>query len=243
MCELFGYSGYQEQALASWLEPFRARGGRTADNPDGWGVASWQGENVDIVKSPEPGFSSERFVQLAQDLRGRLVIAHVRKARHPPVPGMLNTHPFAHDCCDRQWVFAHNGMVPDIVGQPCPFDTCRPTGETDSEFAFCHLLAGIVHAYDPANIDHWLALLARHTNAIAMQGKFNFLLSDGTVLIAHGHDRLHHSERAGGVVLVATEPLDAGAWRAFVPGELRVYRDGALLAAQVSAQSDDACRL
>jgi predicted glutamine amidotransferase len=70
-----------------------------------------------------------------------LVLAHARKATHPAVPGPDNTHPFAHDCCGRECDFAHNGMVPDIVGGPCPFSTCRPDGQTDSEFAFCQLLA------------------------------------------------------------------------------------------------------
>jgi glutamine amidotransferase len=71
-------------------------------------------------------------------------------------------------------------------------------------------------------------------------GKFNFLLSDGSVLIAHGHDRLHHAKRPGGLILVATEPLDDGEWLAFRPGELRVYRAGVLLAAHVAELPHDA---
>ena len=53
-------------------------------------------------------------------------------------------------------VQAHNGMVPDIVGRPSPFSTCRPEGQTDSEFAFCQLLAGIVDRYDPNDLYRWL---------------------------------------------------------------------------------------
>ncbi|MBI3096155.1 MAG: class II glutamine amidotransferase, partial [Rhodocyclales bacterium] len=41
MCELFGYSADRGQGLSRWLMPFRERGGGKADNPDGWGVASW----------------------------------------------------------------------------------------------------------------------------------------------------------------------------------------------------------
>ncbi len=145
MCELFGYSGDREHGLANWLMPFRARGGGgDNDNPDGWGVASWRGQDANVVKSPEPGFSSEQFAQLAAGLHTRLAIAHVRKARHPPVAGMLNTHPFA-----------------------------------------------------------------------------------------HGHDRLHHLEfddARGRRSIVATEALTDDAWQPFSPGELRVYRDGTLLA-------------
>lgn len=230
MCELFGGSASKARRYTPWLTSFQARGGGIADNPDGWGLARWRNGRATIEKSPEPGHRSARFSSLAENVSSNLVLAHVRKASFPPVPGRLNTHPFAHDCCGREWVFAHNGMVPDIVSQPCPFNTCHPDGETDSEFAFCHLLAGIVDAYDHADIGHWLSQLASRATAIAALGKFNFLLSDGSVLIAHGHDRLHHAEHPDGLALVATEPLDDGDWRAFAPGELRVYRDGALLA-------------
>lgn len=243
MCELFGASASHARDYARWLTVFRARGGGTADNPDGWGIARWHGSQAKIEKSPEPGWSSVRFLDLAQRTDDRLLLAHVRKATYPAVATPLNTHPFAHDCCGREWVFAHNGMVPDVIGQPCAYRACHPDGETDSEFAFCHLLAGIVDAYDAADIDHWLGQLASRAMAIAILGKFNFLLSDGSVLIAHGHDRLHHAQRADGIALVATEPLDDGDWRSFAPGELRVYRDGVLLASHAAGRPDDAGRV
>lgn len=231
MCELFGASARQPRDYADWLDSFRERGGAAADNPDGWGIAWWHDGTVRVEKAPEPGHRSERLRQLAGEIESDLVLAHVRKATHPAVPGAANTHPFAHDCCGREWLFAHNGMVPAIVGRPCPLDSCRPAGETDSEFAFCQLLAGIVDSYDPVVLDGWLARLEERTTEIAVLGKFNFLLSDGSVLIAYGHDRLHHAQRPGDIALVATEPLDDGDWQPFAPGELRVYRDGTLLAA------------
>lgn len=243
MCELFGASAKQPGNYARWLSAFRARGGETADNPDGWGLAWWRDGCVALEKAPEPGYRSERLGQLAEEVVGDLVLAHVRKATHPAVPGPDNTHPFAHECCGREWLFAHNGMVPDIVGRPCPFSTCRPDGQTDSEFAFCQLLAGIVDSYDPTDLDRWLDRLEERTKEIAVLGKFNFLLSDGSVLIAHGHDRLHHAGRPGGIALVATEPLDDGDWQSFASGELRVYHDGTLMASHRMPSEHDACRL
>lgn len=231
MCELFGYSGDREQGLSNWLMPFRARGG--SDNPDGWGVASWNGQDADVVKSPEPGYSSQRFAQLAAGLRTRLAIAHVRKARHPPVAGMLNTHPFAHACCGRQWVFAHNGLVPEVIAWQAVGSLCHPVGDTDSEYAFCHLLREIAECYGGAEHDAWIDRLAGMSERIAALGKFNFLLSDGQMLIAYGHDRMHHLEfdaAQGRRSIVATEALTDDAWQPFSPGELRVYRDGTLLA-------------
>lgn len=229
MCELFGYSGDREQNLSRWLMPFRGRGGGNADNPDGWGVASWHDGTVSLTKSSEPGFSSARFARVASELRTRLAIAHVRKARHPPVPGMLNTHPFIHACCNRDWVFAHNGMVPDVIEWQTTGPLCLPDGETDSEYAFCHLLTDIAEAYENPLRPAWLDRLAKLSEKIATLGKFNFLLSDGRDLIAYGHDRLHQLEiddESGCRIIVATEPLTDGAWQPFAAGELRVYRDG-----------------
>ncbi len=230
MCELFGASCSRPASFSKELAAFRLRGGLIADNPDGWGVAHWNGGRASVEKSPGPGYRSHRFRGLAHSLTSDLVIAHVRKATHPAAPGYLDTHPFVHDCCGREWVFAHNGMVPDVIERPGPFRSCHPDGQTDSEFAFCHLLAGIVDCYDHEDLDGWLSRLAAIADTLARFGRFNFLLSDGEVLIAHGHDRLHHEERSGDCVLIATEPLDDGAWQAFAPGELRVYRRGRLLA-------------
>jgi glutamine amidotransferase len=228
MCELFGASARRPQGLVQWLDPFRARGGGVADNPDGWGIASWRTGVLRIEKAPEPGARSERLAALARQAHADVLIAHVRKARHPPVPGMRNTHPFAHACCGRTWVFAHNGLVPEVIEHAPQAAICRPDGETDSEHAFCHLLGAIAACYEGGPGCDWMGRLGQQAGSIAALGKFNFLLSDGEVLVAYGHDRLHHCER-GGLALVATEPLTPEPWAPFARGELRVYKAGELL--------------
>ncbi|WP_082709057.1 class II glutamine amidotransferase [Thiobacillus denitrificans] len=232
MCELFGASSSTPRSLSRWLRPFRLRGGESADNPDGWGIAFWSGGHPNIEKSPEPGWSSTHFLQLSENLASDLVIAHVRKARHPPVPSVENTHPFVHPCCGREWVFAHNGLVSDVA-ESAPNPSCHPVGETDSEHAFCQILAGIAGTYATDDHQPWLNALNRLADAIATRGKFNFLLSDGRILMAYGHDRLHYLESSdgrGSFALVATEPLADGPWQPFADQELRVYKDGVLLA-------------
>jgi glutamine amidotransferase len=228
MCELFGASAAEPVGLERWLPAFRERGGRTADNPDGWGIAAWREAALRIEKAPEPGATSARLAALARTLAAEVLIAHVRKARHPPVPGMLNTHPFVHACCGREWVFAHNGLVPEVIAHAPEAVVCRPDGETDSEHAFCHLLGAIAACYEGGSDCDWMGRLGRQAGTIAALGKFNFLLSDGAVLVAYGHDRLHHCER-GGLALVATEPLTPETWVPFARGELRVYKAGELL--------------
>jgi len=241
MCELFGVSSSIPCGLTRWLAPFRARGGEAADNPDGWGVAYWLEGHPKIEKSPEPGWDSAHFQHVSENLVSDLVIAHVRKARHPPVPSLENTHPFVHLCCGRAWVFAHNGLVADVFDQPVAESSCSPLGETDSEFAFCQLLAGIAGSYARDNRQRWLLVLNRLADAISTLGKFNFLLSDGRILIAYGHDRLHYLESSEGYsrcALIATEPLGDGPWRPFTAQELRVYQGGALIASHAPDRLD-----
>ncbi|OYY92689.1 MAG: hypothetical protein B7Y41_14895 [Hydrogenophilales bacterium 28-61-23] len=236
MCELFGLSANRPVATRdTLLGRFPPRGGQVADNPDGWGLA-WRDSvaaadaGFHLSKEPTPGWQSPLFARLADTLVSDLMVGHVRKARFPPVNSLNNTHPFQRACCGRNWVFAHNGMVPDVVQleRDNRDSYCQPEGETDSEFAFCHLL-GHLHGHHAGD---WLAELGRISELIALHGKFNFLLSDGIHLIAYGHDRLHYLETAGGaerIALVTTEPLSGHlGWTAFAPGELRIYRRGAL---------------
>jgi predicted glutamine amidotransferase len=75
MCELFGASAARPQELVRWLEPFRARGGTTAENPDGWRIASWTTGTLQLEKAPEFGAHTERFADLARRLRGEISAA------------------------------------------------------------------------------------------------------------------------------------------------------------------------
>jgi glutamine amidotransferase len=234
MCELFGFSS-KHPLIASELPlaEFRMHGGALADNPDGWGMVWREREAWQLEKEPLPGSHSARFDSLISTVQSDLIVAHVRKARLPPVNTLGNTHPFIHGCCERQWAFAHNGMVPEVAAAEAALCNamCRPDGQTDSEFAFCHLLSHLVGHYHTAGANaQWLGILSDVSAQIAAHGKFNFLLSDGQLLIGYGHDRLHYREStdaANPSVVVATEPLgNATSWTEFAPGELRLYQDG-----------------
>jgi glutamine amidotransferase len=238
MCELFGMSASQPIPIRRELSEFRLRGGLVADNPDGWGLAWREKGGFQLAKEPRPAFSSTLFEDLGATLHASLVIAHVRKANFPPVNTLNNTHPFQRTCCGKGWVFAHNGLVPDIIpiedSNTC--QVCRPGGETDSEYAFCHLLSHISRQFHDTRRNDIFAsfpILATASELIASHGKFNFLMSDGDYLIAYGHDRLHYLERQNAdaaSVMIATEPLSAGAsWIPFAPGELRIYHAGRLV--------------
>ncbi len=240
MCELFGMSSSQPLNMMLELNEFRLHGGEVADNPDGWGLASWERDAFQLSKEPIPAHQSALFAQLSGTTCSNLIIAHVRKASFPTIRNMGNTHPFQRMCCGKEWVFAHNGMVPDIVdielssGNP----VCCPTGGTDSEYAFCHILNHIAqhfHSLPGAEPTSWFENLAVVSGLVASLGKFNFLMSDGEHLIAYGHDRLHYLERSSSdqlnnSALLATEPLDENpGWGRFQAGELRLYRSGKMM--------------
>jgi predicted glutamine amidotransferase len=79
------------------------------------GSTYWDGVAFRIVKEPAAAARSARFGELCDTVRSRLVVAHLRKARHSPINTMTNTHPFTRTCCNREWVFAHNGLAPGVV--------------------------------------------------------------------------------------------------------------------------------
>jgi glutamine amidotransferase len=245
MCELFGLSSNRPVQPEDLLCRFGARGGDSADNPDGWGIATLEGGAFRLVKEPLPAAHSPRFQELCRQTLASLILGHVRKANPPTARVLANTHPFRRACCGREWVFAHNGILSgtSALNEAGAVSLCTPSGDTDSEHAFCVVLDRIAAAFSAtgaATDRDWLDTLAAVAETLASHGRFNFLMSDGMHLIAYGHDRLHSlvDSRAGfrpdagnEIAVIATEPLteDPG-WLAFEPGELRVYRAGRQIA-------------
>jgi len=245
MCELFGLSSNRPVLPGELLRRFRERGGNTADNPDGWGLAVLEDGAFRLIKEPQPAVRSARFLELSTQVHAPLILGHVRKANPPTAKILENTHPFRRTCCGREWIFAHNGIIPDTtaLGGPGIASLCTLSGVTDSEHAFCVVLDHIAAAFSSSETveDHgWFDALARAAEMLASHGRFNFLMSDGVHLIAYGHDRLHsladsraalQLDAATETAVIATEPLTEGpGWIAFEPGELRVYRAGRRIA-------------
>jgi predicted glutamine amidotransferase len=133
----------------------------------------------------------------------------------------------------------------------------RPVGSTDSEHAFCALLAGLERRFptypkEPAKL--WAAVAALGAE-IGRKGTFNFLLADGRHLFARCATRLCHILRKAPfgeahladdeisvdfsaittprdrVVIVATQPLTKNeAWVQGEPGTMWVFSRGRLRA-------------
>ena len=187
-------------------------------------------------------------------IKSRNVIAHIRKATQGRI-ALENCHPFVRELWGRYWVFAHNGNLVDF--EPRLHGSFRPVGTTDSELAFCWIMQELAKSHAGVPSVQELTLTLRGLAAqIAAHGTFNFLLSNGEALWAHASTSLFYVERrhpfahatlsdedlsvnfaehtqpSDRVAVVVTAPLTTNeVWTAFAPGELKVFENGALLAA------------
>ena len=147
---------------------FSQRGGCTDHHADGWGMAFFESD------ASAPGKGVRYFVDkesaatspIAQMLRNypiksHNVIAHVRKATVGEVK-LENSHPFVRELWGRYWVFAHNGDLKHFA--PALHGSFKPVGNTDSEWAFCWLIAEDNRFSDIKDGDEH-EVLVHHANA------------------------------------------------------------------------------
>lgn len=194
MCELLALSMSQPARLTFSLHTLAARGGADSSTRDGWGVAFYQGEDVALFREPAAAGSSAlvRYLESNGPLTTQ-AISHIRHATQGGVQ-LSNTQPFVRELGGRTHVFAHNGHLPGIERDPAmTLGVYRPVGDTDSEHAFCALLARMESLWTgrqaPA-LDERLALLADFARDLRALGPANFLYADGDALFAHGNRRI-----------------------------------------------------
>jgi len=230
VCELLGVSAATAVRLDRYFAEFRAH---AADNPDGWGIAWWDGDVPTLVKEGLPAHESDLAAAVGVDHPpSRTFVVHIRAASVGALT-VDNAHPFVGPADERTWVFAHNGTVEDLAA----LDPGRhvAVGDTDSERAFHHLLARLER--NPADTDDDLAaeVLATARELSGGENRVNFLLSDGRDLFAwyDGHKTLHVLEKDtpdGPMVVFASLPVsDEPGWTALSPGTFMEARDGVIV--------------
>lgn len=191
MCELFAMSGRLPATVNLSIEAFARHGGLTGPHADGWGIALFDGPDVRLLKEPEPAADSPwiTFVR-ERGIESSLVISHIRRATRGP-RALKNTQPFSREMGGRMHVFAHNGFLDGA--DALELGAFRPVGDTDSELAFCHLLARLQPlwgdgAHPPVPTDV-LPIIADTAGRLAAMGPANFIYSDGKTLFAHSDRR------------------------------------------------------
>ncbi len=203
------------------------------EHGDGWGLAAFSRGRWRMHKGTRPASRDARFHQQALDLRGELLVSHVRK-RTVGGTCRANSHPFWRG----RWVFAHNGTVEDrawLAQQISAPRAAEIRGDTDSEIFFAFLLtrldaAGLADAPASPATDELVARVAAECRAYSRFGSLNFLLSDGETCWAHRFGRsLYVLERGAREpapsrrahsVFVASEAMTAEAWREVPNGAL-----------------------
>jgi predicted glutamine amidotransferase len=251
MCQLLGMNCNVPTDICFSFEGFCARGGKTDDHRDGWGIAFFEGLGCRIFLDDKPSSTSPIAAFIRHyPIQSMNVIAHIRKATVGPV-GLENCHPFKRELWGRYWVFAHNGDLPNL---PCEAEGFyRAVGQTDSEQAFCQILNQIRQQFPAGkpNIEVLYPVFQSITQRLAEYGIFNYLLSDGEHLFAHCSTKLCYLVRQAPfaaahlideditvdfqelttprdrVAIIATTSLtDNETWTTMQPGELLVFQNG-----------------
>jgi glutamine amidotransferase len=251
MCQLLGMNCNVPTDICFSFEGFCARGGKTDEHEDGWGIAFFEGAGCRVFLDDKPSVTSPIAAFIRQyPIRSMHVIAHIRKATAGPV-GLENCHPFRRELWGRYWVFAHNG---DLPGLPAQSDgVYRQVGQTDSEQAFCLMLNRLRQKFPDGKppLEILYSVLQQITQEIAAHGSLNYLLSDGEHFFAHCSTKLCYIVRqapfaaahlidedvtvnfqelttlSDRVAIIATTPLtDNEVWTPIQPGELLAFQDG-----------------
>lgn len=256
MCELLAMSSRLPTQLTRSLAILATHAAGESRNRDGWGVGFYQGRDVALFKEPCAASDSE-LVHLLQ-VQGpstTLIIGHLRHATQGAVT-LANTGPFARELNGRMRLFAHNGNLHGLA-QSAEFDggCYRAIGESDSEQAFCALLARLrlLESQRPElhSVQERLALIGRFATDLRRLGPANFLYSDGDALFAHADRRFNvqsgkveapalyrwhcpashalvQDQQCGAqqVTFLASVPLSADNWLPMAEGEVVALRDG-----------------
>lgn len=193
MCELLALSTSQPARLTFSLHTLASRGGLAGGTHDGWGVAFYQGEDVALFREPSAaeGSALVSFLETSGPSTN-LAISHIRHATRGAVRH-ANTQPFIRELHGRTHTFAHNGDLPGIeTSNALALGDFCPVGQTDSEYAFCALLARLRTLSDQSSTPSLatrLAVVASFAEDLRSLGPANFVYADGDALFAHGHRR------------------------------------------------------
>jgi predicted glutamine amidotransferase len=191
MCQLLGLSSSAPLRLLFDWESFVMQGSRQGGNPDGWGVAYYDGVDAMLMREAEPAADSLMVQFLNKNApRSDLIISHIRRATYGDRK-LANTQPFQRVLGGHTHIFAHNGFVPPCKNRN-PSSWLLPQGNTDSEQLFCNLLACLEPIWNRGDIPPFekrFEIVQGFAREILQRGASNFLYSDGMSLFAHGHRR------------------------------------------------------
>jgi predicted glutamine amidotransferase len=192
MCDLLGLSFSTPVAAKISLDVFQKRG---QINPDGWGVAFYDDDRIQVIKEAKPAVGSRLFDFIEQYPQSRTIIIHVRKSTRGG-RSYLNTHPFYRynrsGSRKREYAFAHNGTLHNH--EQLKLRQFHPIGETDSEHVFCYLLDALstrqIGLWKIKDFQFIEELLQRINDE---QNTLNCIFSDGEHLFCYSDENDHNN--------------------------------------------------
>ena len=221
MCRLYGVQSLKPVRIHRAFAALRAQ---SHEHKDGWGIARFDGEQLNTELSLDPAHNSPRFFELGAQ-QTRSLLAHIRLAS---VGGVCrnNAHPFVAE----GWAFTHNGTIQRFAARKDKFEALLTparraaiVGETDSERCFQLFLQNL----EGPSIREVAVSLAKVMAAVrelfdepgTPQSATNFLVSNGTVMVGSRRGRTLFTADADGAQMIASEPLWHDAAWAEVPEE------------------------
>lgn len=169
------------------------------------GVAIHQG-NAGILWRRLAGALAE--TELGRQIRGNALVAQAtRLSAYDVAPSLANTAPFQRELQGHLWSFVSIGRIAstlkrqDLIGH-------FPLGDTLAEHVFCRLLDCLREELsEEGHIlrqDGVVQRFARKIEALELAETMNFLLSDGTDIIAYGNRPLYFRTALDGAVNTVT---------------------------------------
>lgn len=231
MCRLYGFRSSYPRKIE--CELIRAENSLLAQSrkdslgnshPDGWGLATHDGEAPRVVRQAEAAGESDAFRWESAQVHSRNVLAHVRRATIGDLR-TENTHPFAYG----RWVFAHNGTLAafpmlreHMLAETTDGQRRAILGHTDSEHIFHFLLARIETQPEKTPVEAVRGAVTElidwaEREAPGIEIGLNVLMTDGreSLGVRYGRtlwyalrDRVHPCEVCGGALHVEGEPPD-----------------------------------
>ncbi len=233
MCEILGVNGRTSMEYNDYLDEFYRH---SVDHPHGWGLATFQEQNVQIEKEP---VRADKSAYLKERLRtpvtGKQIMTHIRYATIGNTD-YVNCHPFTGtDRSGRRWTFMHNGTIFDF--DPLYRYAKIQRGETDSERVFLYLCDWMneqIEKNGNRDLDSRtrFEILDKLVCRLSLHNKLNLMIHDGDYFYVHTNCKgtlyyLMNEER----VFVATVPLGTqkDLWKPVPMTTLLAFREGRLM--------------
>jgi glutamine amidotransferase len=208
----------------SWA-PRRQRFGTV--NADGFGVG-WYADDDPVparYRRDVPIWAEDSFADVARVTRTTALLAAVRSASPATDHGAAAVAPFAAD----GWLFSHNGRLDGWPSSAAALAATLPAASLlglEARVDSALLWALVLHRLR-SGLDACTALkdtLCTLDDA-GLTGRFNFLLTDGSLIAASAHGDSLSYRHTDTAVLVASEPADDGpGWHDVPEGSVLTVR-------------------